>query len=181
VVNDPPPKPKEQPPPPPQAIPQPPPPMFMYHPPPPPPPSLSAQNQAPPPPLNNRYPVNYGPPPPVQGYYDMYGNIIPSHTVYMQQTATYNPTIYPPEEDKKLRVDIPAEEERRMSYTPMPMMGPPSALPSQFAYNLPSPSTYYPEFYYQQQHPQNDLLSPSVPSGSFYWPPPYKSSPLSKM
>jgi hypothetical protein len=72
-------------------------------------------------------------------------------------------------------------------------LAPPSALPSQFAHNLPSPSTFYPEFYQQSELP-SPLNFSSTPTGtSFYWPSrnpsmsgptagvDYKPSPLAKM
>ncbi|RCH89651.1 hypothetical protein CU098_000212, partial [Rhizopus stolonifer] len=67
--------------------------------------------------------------------------------------------------------------------------GPPSALPSQFAQNLPSPSTFYPEFYQQNELP-SPLNFNSTPvaannngnSNAFPWPPggqrDYRPSPL---
>jgi len=67
---------------------------------------------------------------------------------------------------------------------------PPSALPSQFAQNLPSPSTFYPEFYQQNELPSplNFSSTPTTanPQGSaFHWPPQpggrdFKPSPLGK-
>ncbi|CAO0793258.1 unnamed protein product [Mucor circinelloides] len=79
-----------------------------------------------------------------------------------------------------LRVEIPQNDEHAESQQkpseqqppPSASFPPPSALPSQFAYNLPSPSTFYPEFYTQH----NDLPSPlyfattPVAGTSFYWP-----------
>ncbi|ORZ02499.1 hypothetical protein BCR43DRAFT_481640 [Syncephalastrum racemosum] len=68
-------------------------------------------------------------------------------------------------------------------------MGPPSALPSQFAQNLPSPSTFYPEFYQQSELPSplNFSATPTT-ANAFHWPPPsaaqnaagrdYRPSPL---
>ncbi|CAO3633964.1 unnamed protein product [Mucor hiemalis] len=63
--------------------------------------------------------------------------------------------------------------------------GPPSALPSQFAQNLPSPSTFYPEFYQQNELPSplNFTATPTNP-GAFHWPSnarDYRPSPLSSM
>ncbi|KAI8997473.1 hypothetical protein BDB01DRAFT_735416 [Pilobolus umbonatus] len=60
-----------------------------------------------------------------------------------------------------------------------------SALPSQFAQNLPSPSTFYPEFYQQSELPSPlNFSSASHPSpSSFNWPSngrDYKPSPLSR-
>ncbi|KAI9247097.1 hypothetical protein EDC94DRAFT_367551 [Helicostylum pulchrum] len=65
---------------------------------------------------------------------------------------------------------------------PLPA-GPPSALPSQFAQNLPSPSTFYPEFYQQNELPSplNFSSTPTNP-GAFHWPSnarDYRPSPLS--
>ncbi|KAI8639617.1 hypothetical protein BD408DRAFT_421013 [Parasitella parasitica] len=80
-------------------------------------------------------------------------------------------------------------------YYRQPEPGPPSALPSQFAQNLPSPSTFYPEFYQQNELP-SPLNFSSTPitannhnsgggaiSNAFNWPPPapqrdYRPSPL---
>ncbi|KAF7732483.1 Myocyte-specific enhancer factor 2C [Apophysomyces ossiformis] len=61
-----------------------------------------------------------------------------------------------------------------------------SALPSQFAQNLPSPSTFYPEFYQQNELPSplNFSATPTTTS-TFNWPPPvsrdYKPSPLARV
>ncbi|KAI7867992.1 hypothetical protein BDF14DRAFT_622435 [Spinellus fusiger] len=58
---------------------------------------------------------------------------------------------------------------------------PPSALPSQFAQNLPSPSTFYPEFYQQSELPSPLNFSATPTTGAFHWPPTtrdYKPSPL---
>lgn len=61
-----------------------------------------------------------------------------------------------------------------------------SALPSQFAQNLPSPSTFYPEFYQQNELPSplNFSATPTTTS-AFNWPPPtardYKPSPLARV
>jgi len=67
---------------------------------------------------------------------------------------------------------------------------PPSALPSQFAQNLPSPSTFYPEFYQQGELP-SPLNYGHTPNSakSFHWPTAapvsaqlrqYRPSPLAK-
>lgn len=75
--------------------------------------------------------------------------------------------------------------------------GPPSALPSQFAQSLPSPSSFYPEFYQQNEIPSplnfsNTPVTAHHPSGgptnAFHWPLPsntttsgprdYRPSPL---
>ncbi|CAO3600541.1 unnamed protein product [Absidia cylindrospora] len=63
--------------------------------------------------------------------------------------------------------------------------GPPSALPSQFAQNLPSPSSFYPDFFQQSELPSplNFSATPTV-GNTFHWPPPskdYKPSPLAKL
>lgn len=68
---------------------------------------------------------------------------------------------------------------------PTTVAGPPSALPSQFAQNLPSPSTFYPEFYQQNELPSplNFNATPTNP-GAFHWPSnarDYRPSPLSSM
>lgn len=67
--------------------------------------------------------------------------------------------------------------------------GPPSALPSEFAQNLPSPSTFYPEFYQQSELPSplNFSATPRESGRAFHWPAPggrdynYKPSPLAKL
>lgn len=74
--------------------------------------------------------------------------------------------------------------------------GPPSALPSQFAQSLPSPSSFYPEFYQQNEIPSplNFSNTPVTahhgqggPNNAFHWPLPsttpgqqrdYRPSPL---
>ncbi|KAI9267402.1 hypothetical protein BY458DRAFT_511664 [Sporodiniella umbellata] len=66
--------------------------------------------------------------------------------------------------------------------------GPPSALPSQFAQNLPSPSTFYPEFYQQNELPSplnfsaTPVTAPHQGNNAFHWPAPqqrdYRPSPL---
>ena len=68
-------------------------------------------------------------------------------------------------------------------------IGPPSALPSQFAQNLFSPTTFYPEFYQQNELPSplNFSATPTA-SHAFNWPAPpataaardYKPSPLAR-
>jgi hypothetical protein len=114
---------------------------------------------------------------------------------------------------KNLRVEIPNESSaspqppsmdvHQLPPPPPPPqlavpIAPPSALPSQFAHNLPSPSTFYPEFYQQSELPSPLNFSSTPTSGgtSFYWPPSrnpsmsgpsvggggeYKPSPLAKM
>ncbi|KAI7877026.1 hypothetical protein K492DRAFT_172051 [Lichtheimia hyalospora FSU 10163] len=78
---------------------------------------------------------------------------------------------------------------------PNTAIGPPSALPSQFAQNLFSPSTFYPEFYQQNELPSplNFSATPTT-THAFNWPTPsnnnnnnnnpttrdYKPSPLAK-
>lgn len=65
-----------------------------------------------------------------------------------------------PEKRPKLRVTIPAETTQQDGNTKEDAnynnsLPPPSALPSQFVQNLPSPSTFYPEFYQS-----NFMMSP---------------------
>ncbi|KAL9559472.1 hypothetical protein MBANPS3_000388 [Mucor bainieri] len=66
----------------------------------------------------------------------------------------------------------PSEQQPYLYQPPSALFPPPSALPSQFAYNLPSPSTFYPDFY--PQH--NELTSPlyiiatPIAGTSFNWP-----------
>lgn len=113
----------------------------------------------------------------------------------LQQTGNKKP--------KNLRVEIPNDNDdgepqqkqpqHQQPYHPYLPLAPPSALPSQFAHNLPSPSTFYPEFYQQSELP-SPLNFSSTPTGtSFYWPSrnpsmsgpaaggDYKPSPLAKM
>ncbi|KAI8976433.1 hypothetical protein BDB01DRAFT_802826 [Pilobolus umbonatus] len=170
-------------------------PLMLYHQavPPPPPPLI---------PAIPHYPLNYVQQP---AYYDMYGQ--PLYMIQGQVPPTYPPSVLPqphrlsyphassipyyPSEDtpsqhdqkkpKNLRVEIPNDKSSQ----------PPSALPSQFAHNLPSPSTFYPEFYQQIELPSPlNLSSTPVSGGTFYWPNPrnsmsgqgeYRSSPLAKM
>ncbi|KAG0168437.1 Myocyte-specific enhancer factor 2D [Apophysomyces sp. BC1034] len=102
----------------------------------------------------------------------------------------------------KLRVQIPSENNTEPttdgkipeqqptssmgSRNPPSSRGLPSALPSQFAQNLPSPSTFYPEFYQQNELPSplNFSATPTTTS-TFNWPPPvsrdYKPSPLARV
>ncbi|ORZ24421.1 hypothetical protein BCR42DRAFT_402923 [Absidia repens] len=66
-----------------------------------------------------------------------------------------------------------------------PSAGPPSALPSQFAQNLPSPSSFYPDFFQQSELPSplNFSATPTV-GHTFHWPATsrdYKPSPLAKL
>jgi hypothetical protein len=79
----------------------------------------------------------------------------------------------------KLRVQIP---EDTTLPPPQQVQNPPSALPSQFAQNLPSPSTFYPEFYQQNELPSpiNFSATPQA-NNAFHWPSSsrdYKPSPL---
>jgi hypothetical protein len=125
--------------------------------------------------------INYGgarPPP---------GQATPTPNTMMP--SYYHPQSSSPTSNKKpknLRVEIPNESS---SASPQPMdthqlpppppppqltapIAPPSALPSQFAHNLPSPSTFYPEFYQQSELPSplNFSSTPISGSTSFYWP-----------
>ncbi|CDS08289.1 Putative MADS-box transcription enhancer factor2D [Lichtheimia ramosa] len=85
---------------------------------------------------------------------------------------------------------------RNSTAEPNTAIGPPSALPSQFAQNLFSPSTFYPEFYQQNELPSplNFSATPTT-THAFNWPTPsnnnnsnnnnsnprdYKPSPLAK-
>ncbi|OBZ91871.1 Myocyte-specific enhancer factor 2D [Choanephora cucurbitarum] len=91
-----------------------------------------------------------------------------------------------------LRVQIPSEESPKQATDRLPQsttrsqksaLGPPSFLPSQFAQNLPSPSTFYPEFYQQNELPSplNFSATPTNPN-TFHWPSnarDYRPSPLS--
>ncbi|KAI8061869.1 uncharacterized protein B0P05DRAFT_557057 [Gilbertella persicaria] len=90
-----------------------------------------------------------------------------------------------------LRVEIPSESRQEIHPPQSSSIAPPSALPSQFAHNLPSPSTFYPEFYQQSELPSPLNFSSTPVSGgtSFHWPSrnqgtntnEYKPSPLAKM
>lgn len=77
------------------------------------------------------------------------------------------------------------KEENAHPMMPHREPGPPSALPSQFAQNLPSPSTFYPEFYQQNELPSplNFSATPQQNNHAFHWPAPpqqrdYRPSPL---
>ncbi|KAI9322672.1 hypothetical protein BX666DRAFT_647736 [Dichotomocladium elegans] len=87
----------------------------------------------------------------------------------------------------------PATPNRATAAEPSTAVGPPSALPSQFAQNLFSPSTFYPEFYQQNELPSplNFSATPTT-AHAFNWPTPsssaqtstardYKPSPLAKL
>ncbi|KAL0142359.1 hypothetical protein V8B55DRAFT_1497231 [Mucor lusitanicus] len=76
-----------------------------------------------------------------------------------------------------------AQQQMQSNRSSASAIGPPSALPSQFAQNLPSPSTFYPEFYQQNELPSplNFSATPTNP-GAFHWPSnarDYRPSPLS--
>lgn len=62
---------------------------------------------------------------------------------------------------------------RNSTAEPNTAIGPPSALPSQFAQNLFSPSTFYPEFYQQNELPSplNFSATPTT-THAFNWPTP---------
>ncbi|KAF9091236.1 hypothetical protein BGX29_011070 [Mortierella sp. GBA35] len=99
-----------------------------------------------------------------------------------KENATLTETMIKTEESSEL----PPIQKRPLESAPMS-----STLPSQFAKNLPSPSTFYPEFYASQAE-----LSPIVfgqtptsaqPSSAFAWPVPqrdlarvHQPSPLAK-
>ncbi|ORX44257.1 hypothetical protein DM01DRAFT_1340445 [Hesseltinella vesiculosa] len=91
-------------------------------------------------------------------------------------TIASHPPSHPPAQPASHTDDHPAGP---------PSAGPPSALPSQFAQNLPSPSTFYPDFFQQSELPSplNFSATPTV-GHAFNWPPPskdYKPSPLAKL
>ncbi|KAG1469687.1 hypothetical protein G6F56_003109 [Rhizopus delemar] len=83
--------------------------------------------------------------------------------------------------------DLPPPPPQQAYYRPTEP-GPPSALPSQFAQNLPSPSTFYPEFYQQNELPSplnfsaTPVAAPHQGNNAFHWPAPqqrdYRPSPL---
>jgi hypothetical protein len=73
-----------------------------------------------------------------------------------------------------LRVQIPGSED---------------AVPSQFVQNLPSPSTFYPDFYHTNELPSPLTFTPTTFNSQFHWPTTvvknvanaeYKPSPLAK-
>lgn len=110
-------------------------------------------------------------------------------------TVTHLPRENHPKRPMNLRVEIPNDEEEDKEEKSQPP--PVSALPSQFAHNLPSPSTFYPEFYQQNELPSPLNFSSTPISGgtSFHWPSSrgsmsgpggtggneYRPSPLAKM
>lgn len=68
--------------------------------------------------------------------------------------------------------DKPLEQQPYSNQPSSALFPPPSALPSQFAYNLPSPSTYYPEFYTQHSGIPSPLyfITTPIAGASFVWP-----------
>ena len=137
-------------------------------------------------------------PPPQPHHLVQYNAPTPTPNTYyhpsQQQPASSSPTGKKP---ANLRVEIPAEDTPvttaiTTTGPPTAQFAPPSALPSQFAHNLPSPSTFYPEFYGQSELPSPLNFSSTPVSGgtAFHWPSrsgsisqqgEYKSSPLAKM
>ncbi|KAI9357851.1 hypothetical protein BD770DRAFT_364828 [Pilaira anomala] len=71
------------------------------------------------------------------------------------------------------------QQQQQQQYYRQTEPGPPSALPSQFAQSLPSPSSFYPEFYQQNEIPSplNFSNTPVTahhgqgPNNAFHWPP----------
>ncbi|CAM0136237.1 unnamed protein product [Umbelopsis sp. WA50703] len=98
---------------------------------------------------------------------------------YMSANSAAHPTGRP-----QLRVQIPSEEKENPASISPPTLqshstnaaqdsneqNPPSALPSQFAQNLPSPSTFYPEFYQQNELPSPINYGTPNSAKSFQWP-----------
>ncbi|KAI8886606.1 hypothetical protein K501DRAFT_283673 [Backusella circina FSU 941] len=118
------------------------------------------------------------PPPPHHG-----SHLPPDASLSPKQSSSRSPESSSVEGKPKLRVRIP-DSEPSASSEPMIHRNPPSALPSQFAQNLPSPSTFYPEFYQQNELPSplNFTATPAN-QGTFYWPSnarDYRPSPLSR-
>ncbi|OBZ90714.1 Myocyte-specific enhancer factor 2D [Choanephora cucurbitarum] len=128
------------------------------------------------------------------------GTPIPSNTngtyYHLQRpesSSSYSELVQMNKRPANLRVQIPHEA----SHPPEPstttlVIAPPSALPSQFAHNLPSPSTFYPEFYQQNELPSplNFSSTPVAGNTAFHWPSrnpslglagEYKPSPLAKI
>ncbi|KAI8380314.1 hypothetical protein BD560DRAFT_387805 [Blakeslea trispora] len=139
-----------------------------------------------------------------QSQLSSYTPVLPTQTNYANRpmTPTNNGTYYRRPEPSfelaqinkrpaNLRVEIPHEP----THPPEPsalVIAPPSALPSQFAHNLPSPSTFYPEFYQQNELPSPLHFSSTPVSGNtaFHWPSrnlvtgqmgEYRPSPLAKI
>ncbi|GAA5800807.1 hypothetical protein HPULCUR_006246 [Helicostylum pulchrum] len=202
-----------------QPLPAPPPPplpptMMMYHqpptrypvnygpppPPPPPPPMQGYYDVYPPHPMYIAQAPTYAPiMPPPPHHLVSYGNTgspvshintpIPNPNIYYHHhPSTVTSSIPLAKRPANLRVEIPSEPDN-----PNPSFGPPSALPSQFAQNLPSPSTFYPEFYQQNELPSplNFSTTPISSGTSFHWPArgslsgagggEYRPSPLAKL
>ncbi|KAI9026590.1 hypothetical protein CLU79DRAFT_54642 [Phycomyces nitens] len=141
------------------------------------------------------------------------GSAGPSMLSMAPSSAGYSPEVDSPattpgggEKRPKLRVQIPESAEDAAgckpaeqhqpnmptrlamhSQVPASARGLPSAVPSQFAQNLPSPSTFYPEFYQQNELPSplNFSATPTTTNpGTFNWPPiarDYRPSPLVKV
>ncbi|KAG0929146.1 hypothetical protein G6F57_012823 [Rhizopus arrhizus] len=136
--------------------------------------------------MPSRYaaPLNYTPPHPAPvaaGYYDIYTmQPQPMYMIHGQVAAnSYAPhyaTTPIPETQishkrhpANLKVKIPNESQPPPP--PLYSIPPPSALPSQFAQNLPSPSTFYPEFYQQNELPSPLNFTPVAANhNTFHWP-----------
>ncbi|EIE81910.1 hypothetical protein RO3G_06615 [Rhizopus delemar RA 99-880] len=139
-----------------------------------------------PPMPSSRYaaPLTYTPPHPAPvaaGYYDIYTmQPQPMYMIHGQVAAnSYAPpyaTTPIPETQishkrhpANLKVKIPNEPQQPPP--PLYSIPPPSALPSQFAQNLPSPSTFYPEFYQQNELPSPLNFTPvAANQNTFHWP-----------
>ncbi|KAK4511896.1 uncharacterized protein ATC70_003895 [Mucor velutinosus] len=171
-------------------------------------------------PTSNNHPIPYYQQVPLQAQ----GHLVPVPPQQGPQQQGQMSTPMPPQEKllqatskrpPNLRVEIPKNddhaetqekppEQQPYSYQPpSALFPPPSALPSQFARNLPSPSTFYPEFYTHHNELPSPLFFVTTPvaGASFLWPsrnssisgpspssgvagsgggPDYKSSPLAK-
>jgi hypothetical protein len=115
----------------------------------------------------------------------------PSGQAANQQSQPSQPQDQSPEQD-----ETPSDSQQPMVTQPMASnrptpataeAGPTSALPSQFAQNLPSPSTFFSEFYKTTELP-SPLTFGNTPTsaqpGAFHWPPrnnyQHQPSPLAK-
>ncbi|CAO3659729.1 unnamed protein product [Rhizopus stolonifer] len=102
----------------------------------------------------------------------------PTQIIYETPTE-YRPYPQPTEKKPHLRVQIPSEES--IETQELPALNK-NSTPSQFAQNLPSPSTFYPEFYKQSELP-SPLNFSNTPAAlnTFHWPSSakeYRPSPL---
>ncbi|CDH57449.1 mef2c protein [Lichtheimia corymbifera JMRC:FSU:9682] len=119
---------------------------------------------------------------------------IPGDSPKQQQPSVSTASTGNEQEEKTIKSEEGSQEKRNNIATTSAEqsagIGPPSALPSQFAQNLFSPTTFYPEFYQQNELPSplNFSATPTA-SHAFNWPAPsstagaardYKPSPLAR-